>query len=264
MTMILDPNQTCRFMPPGEEAKAEDRRTVYLLKAPTVWDRIALKRALGARGARQHSALAMCAALSDGVRAIYGEDVTEQGAGILTRIDALREEIESFGRRVLADGFDLEDPAERQAFTESVEHQAELNAELTAVSDIVAQGYPRYARMLSDNEAYELIHALEAARLFLAGWENGPGAFRRDPDGVPEPTLAVIPPHHLLGIGAEVARLMRPTETESKNSDSPSSSGSRPAASTAASSTGRTTPSKTTPGRSPRSAGRACASTPST
>ena len=51
---------------------------------------------------------------------------------------------------------------------------------------------------------------------------------------VPAELLERIPPLHLLAIGAEVERLLRPTEAERGNSDSPSPSPSAAASSMAA------------------------------
>jgi hypothetical protein len=264
MAVLLNPAETIRFSPDWEQSRDAAARRVYILKAPTVWGRVAFKRALAARGARRHAALTMLDALERSVRAAYGEALTDPGRATLETIGELRAELVAFRARLVGEGYDMATEEGRADFVATVERQTALNEALIGVSDVVAAADPRYARLLADNEVYSLVAALEGARLFVVGWERGPGPFRRDPDGVPDDVLAAIPSADLAALGVEIDRLLQPTEDESKNSASPSPSGSAPKGSTAARSTTGTTRSRGTRGRSRRSAGTTSESIPST
>ena len=76
--------------------------------------------------------------------------------------------------------------------------------------------------MLADNEVAPLLRGIEAARLFLVGWENLPGEVKRGLRGADDATLARVPRDAFPGIAAFVEGLLRPTETEAGNSGSPS------------------------------------------
>ena len=242
MALLLDPKTPVRFVPADEQMRPEHKRVVYLLKAPTVWDRIKLDEEVAKRGGRRVAELDVYRTLRAGIERIYGETDSSVRAATLEQIDELIAARTAFVRKLLGDGYDFETEAGRQAFdADQSAHQARAAA-LAPVEEIVLAAYPRYARMAADFATYPLYRGYAAARLLLVGWENGPAEFSRGPLGVADELLELIPEHHAAAIGAEADRLLRPTEAERKNSASPSPGAEIPAPSTAENSTTPTTP----------------------
>ncbi len=246
--MLLDPKQPVRFTPADQAGRPEETRVVYLLKVPRLYDGAALDRAVAARGGRNHGALARLRSLRAGVKALLADDDEAVARdNLVARIDAYADELRAFGRALLAGEYDAAGETEESTgpakLAAALAAQAEHEAALAEVAELVREGYPLFARMVADEAVYPDILGIEAARLLLVGWENGPGEFRRGRAGVPDEVLEAIPPYHLVAIGAEVERLRRPSEAQRKNSASPSRSPAAPATSTAASAPLPTSPS---------------------
>src|SRR5690606_1474532 len=96
----------------------------------------------------------------------------------------------------------------RAEFRAALARLAQFDEDLTQVAAVVRDNYAPYAQALADDIVYPTIEAIEATRIFLAGWENRPQAFRRDQSGVPDAVLATVPEHHRHEIALEVRRLM--------------------------------------------------------
>lgn len=263
--ILASPGETRTFVPPSEERRDPAHRVAYRLRVPSVWDRTRYRGALGAHGVRSHSVVPMLDAMAQGVRAIYGDADSAAKDAHLDVIAQYRAEAVALGQRLLDGSIDVASEEGRAAFTESMGRQQDLDQALADVAEIVAQGYPPYAQMRADNASFALGRGVVAAQMFLVGWENVPRPFARTDAGVPEALLAQLPEHHLIAIGAEVERLMAPTEPEAKNSDSPSSTGPSLMDSTAASTSdqGPQQP-ETSSGRSPNSASPLSGSIPPT
>ncbi|WP_142847231.1 hypothetical protein [Telmatospirillum sp. J64-1] len=221
MAKYLDPKQPVSLVPMGEEAKPEQERRTYLLRVPGLSDRAALQRAVRLAGGRQHPPLAMLAALRRGMEEIYGDPRDESEAAAKSNLLALIDADEEALRVVWETAKDQSEDG-RAAFVEALAALSRAEAELLPLSNMIEQAYRPYAEMRADNEAYNGIYSIEAARLLLDGWENGPAEFRRGRTGVPDDLLARIPEMHLLQIGAKVQEMLRVSDTEAKNSVSPS------------------------------------------
>jgi hypothetical protein len=293
MAEILDPRQPVRFEPPGQndapviaQLKTEgidpdsdlgqDRirasRRVYLLKVPSLYDRIALNRALARRGARKITAATLLNALRRGVERIFGDTETAAKAAVLESIDAFLEAMRAFYRDVTAGAFDVTTAEGRAAFNAAGGALAELEESLAPVANLVAAQDDAYGNLRADAAVYSEVFAIEATRLFLVGWENGPRVgdaavpFTRDANGVRDEALSALAAGgQLAALGARLHELIEPTETERKNSVSLSGTASGPAALQTSSSAPATTPSPETPSDSRSStSGESSASTPPT
>ena len=78
--------------------------------------------------------------------------------------------------------------------------------------------------MMSDRAFWFEAATFEAARLFIAGWENVDLPFRAGPGGLPDELLLALDRTHLTMIGLQAMAMFRPDQAEVKNSK-PSSSG---------------------------------------
>lgn len=231
MAILHAPGDVVDFTPPDQLRLPEAERVTYRLRVPTVYERVAWRRAIAKAGGRRHGAFAVLAALRRGA-----ERLTDGAPRdfILAAIDEHRGRVEALA--AVAGGDDPE--AAEVAFRAMIEGEAAL----AAVSALVVQGDDAYAQIQADNAVYREIAGIEAARLFLEGWEGPlPGAFARGRSGVTDASLACIPEKHLAPIGDRLAELLQPSETESGNSASPSPGPFGPKSSAAASTQPRTT-----------------------
>lgn len=87
-----------------------------------------------------------------------------------------------------------------------------------------AMAYPPYRRLMQKRAAYGEYAPYVAMRMFLAGWEHGPGDFRRRADGVPDDVLALIDRAHQTAIGNQCLALMSVSPVAAKKSVPPSKS----------------------------------------
>lgn len=245
MAKLLDPREPVRFTPDDQAALDEGARKTYLLKVPTEWDRINLRKALAARGARQVGWLGLAKAM---------REIVEQaeGAAALAVLDSFIAAVEAWH----AGPWESGDAERHKSEAFSAVRQAWLD--LKPLADLCAAHSPAFASLRGDDAVFLEIYAIEAARIFLRGWE-GPGLppFARGVTGVPFDLLERLPPNHVAEISDEIQRLLRPSEAEAGNSVSPSPGDSAPTSSTSARSPAAADPVPSErDGTSPASAGR--------
>jgi len=217
MSIINNPAEPVRFVPAGQDELPEEQRVVYLLKVPTVWDRISFESQLAARGARQYSLAALIAR----ARGIYAGMESGGPAEVVAMLD----DFAAFLREMAATirKHDASTEEGQNAILDQSRRLGEFDATLAPFFDAVAEIDPVYARMRADNVAYPMIAAAVAAKKFILGWENLPVEFRRGSDGLPDDLLGRIPEGDMLQVSARLKDLLRPSETSLKNSVSPSS-----------------------------------------
>lgn len=202
MAKLLDPRERLRFEIPGQDDVPEEARAVYLFRAPTIIDKARFRRAVVAQG----------------VRPIGQAQLRARARAVVTEV------------------FDAADPDRDRllGLLDQAETDPEpIAGELEQLGAMLLQTDPDYARMVSDQQFYLDVAPIEAARMFLTGWENVEVEFRRDARGVTDAALAALPEAHLLFAGAHALSLFAPTEAEAKNSASPSPGAQEEAISTA-------------------------------
>ena len=223
MGIILDPAQPVSYTP-------REGGPTFLLRPPTVADRIKYQHALRAQGAQFHPNLVLMELARKALdRLLPAADNPETHAESLAQIndycDTLKTAI-----------------AERQAERTEVTDKAFADAiafpdNLTILIEALHRGDLALGTALADNAVYWSWAGDTAARLFLVGWE-GLGKFKRGLSGPTEASMRQIDPNDLAMIGIHVEQLMRPDEDRIKNLDSPPSGHS---GETKSSSAGKTT-----------------------
>ncbi len=211
MAKMLNGTQPVPYTPPGQDDVPEGQRVAYRLRVPSYYDRAAFRRACVARGAVFHPSARVFASARDGIAAIL-PDADDPDRTHAEEVLAAAEAVEGIGEP-------LDD---------------EMAGEAARLEDILRQQWEPYARLLADRAHWLEIAPFEATRMFVDGWENIDLPFRRGLDGVPPDLLDALPREHIVLVGFEVMAMMRPTEQEAKNSESPSSSQSSTKTSTAA------------------------------
>lgn len=223
----LKPGETVEVRPEGEEGP------VYLLRGPELYDRVKLEAAIVKAGGKEQTPISLLLALRrDLVRAMTDSPADDRDR-VLGMVDGHRAGLLAFYERMRARDFDLDSEDGQRAFMEVLGENEERALDLAAVEYNARQLGGAYAVACADHATFNSIFAIEAARLFLVGWEGKETAFRRRPDGVPDEVLQAISPAHFATIGAEVRRLLKPDEATVKNSAGPSSGAAARAPSTA-------------------------------
>lgn len=232
MAKFLDPKKTVRFVPSNQlrkdEAGAfvipEEQQVIYLLKVPTRPDRIELRKTMMAKGARKPGTLGLlrgCRAALEKVLDVIDTDGSQRD-GLLNSIDVVIEGYEAFYADIRAGRYpDGNDEAERE-LKERLAALSEAYDGLDQLFRTVAQAVPSFGELIADDDAYFSIFSLVAAKKFLVGWENRSAEFARDAFGVTDDALETVSDDHLAEIAGKIGELMKPTETEAKNSVSPS------------------------------------------
>ena len=240
----MKPGETVPFSPADQLDRPEAERAVYHLRVPTVYDRVAYRRALGEKQARLHGPVDLLRCLRRGVEAVMAESMQEDRDFLLQAIDEQIARAEAYNAAGGAKAFDLDEEDGRAAFQQVLMEMTEGGEALRQVEGLVARGFPPYASMLGDNAVYWSLAGIEAARVFVDRC-NGIEGFSRTRLGVSDAFLSRIPEGHLVAIGLKVSELMRPSEADAKNSVSPSGSRSGTATSKAARTRRRKTRSRT-------------------
>lgn len=200
---MLDPKQPHRLTLSWAPSIA------YLLKVPTVFERGRYRHALAAAGARRHTTQAMAAELRRGVVAVLaGDDMAAPREKLLEEIDGLTADLAA------AVALIGQDEAFAEAWAAVVAREQVIDALAAGIRD----AYPPYAAMIADNEVYPTLSGLVAAQMFLLGWEGITHPFVRTAQGtLSEESLKAIPELHLASIGAEIEKLLAPTDAQAKN-----------------------------------------------
>lgn len=200
----------------------EGTEPVYRFRRPTVAEKnFAFKRAVRAAGGVWHGEFDLLACLARGVKALLKEPAFQAPhlaaidhyrrvlAAALARREAARAAAETVlppkeegelteAEREAAAAKAAEDAAEAEAL-------AEATAAVQAIGDEVRRGYPRFAAMEADREAFFTIRGMAAAEMFGIGLD-----------------AAAVPPEHFEAIGVWCQALFAPGEPQRKNSNSPS------------------------------------------
>jgi hypothetical protein len=247
MALIHRPGETIPFSPADQDAVPAAKRITYYLRVPSVYDRVALRRALAERQARLHSPIELLNALRRGVEEIMADHPAARRDFLLAAIDEQIVRQSGFIEAMGSKAFDLETDAGRDGFAAALTEIGKGGEALREIEGHVARGYPPYAALLGDNEVFWVCAGVEGARLLLEDCDGLPG-FRRTRMGVDETFLASMPEHHFVAIAMRVQQLLSPSEDDAKNSGSPSGSSSEAAISKASKTRPRKTRSKTTPG----------------
>lgn len=206
-----------RLQDPREPHRFKAGVNTYDLKVPALYDAIALKKALALHGARHHGRMAVLEAAREifaqgGEAAQAALPALDQAAGLLgdwiKGVAGNRWPDTEEGRAAKATAW--------EACGDALEGVEEL-------VHLAAAASPRLAAMRADDEVFFQIYGLECVRLFVTAW-SGPDMppFARTALGVPEELIARLPAGDVVAIGAEIRRLMEPTEAEAGNSVSPS------------------------------------------
>jgi hypothetical protein len=197
-SLPLSTRDLVRFTPPDREG--QDDAPVYLLAVPTYRDVIKWRHAVRAEGAQYPGDGEMLSCLRAAVTALVSAD--EQGSWFET-LD------------------------QYEAATEKTD---DLNKELNGIADSLKAYWPEISQLIAARGFYLELAPLIAAQMFLRGWENVAPKFERRGGLVPEALLDKIGRSDAALIGFRAIALMEPTETQSKNSASPSRSASSPPA----------------------------------
>jgi len=228
--MFLKPGDTVELRPNGEKTKP-----VYELRAPLVYDRVDFEAALSQRGARHHGIYGLLRAMRRDVESNLIEAEDDERRRLIEQIDRTRAAYEAFG--ALAQEKASNPGADDAAIVATAKAlEAAWNAataedeELAGVAALLRTAGGRYAAACVETTRYDAAYGIEAARIFLVGWEGPPLPFARGKQGVSDSLLALVPPAHLQAIGARVKALLAPDEETVKNSagPSPGASGRKP------------------------------------
>jgi len=202
---LAHPDKPERFEPLGQDHLPEHKRVAYLLAAPGLYAKAEFERAIRRAGGCVVREADLLAALEDGLAALLGDPDDAATLAIM------QGHVADYRARIEAAS-----PDEAVLLVLGVDHP------IARVREIVARGHARYNELEADREFYWEARGIEAARLFVVDWENGPAPFRRGPRGVPDSLLALIPEGHRTAIGFKAGQLFQPTLAEVKNSASPS------------------------------------------
>lgn len=243
--MFLKPGETVEVRPNGE-----GKDPVYRLRAPLVYDRVKLLAAVTRQGGREHNRVDLLRALRRDVLHFMADSPADDRDRVIGMVDAALAKWRDFGRRANEGEFKIvnrEDEAEAQAKAQAVTAAFDevLAGEdgLAAVEGQLRQAGGVYANACAEAAVFQEIFAIEAARLFLVGWDGLKADFRRGQEGVPDAVLMALPAAHLAVIAARVEALLKPDEETAKNSAGPSSGAADRSPSTA----------RKTPPKKPRS-----------
>jgi hypothetical protein len=200
--MLNDPKVPFRYQP-------EETGPIFLLKVPTVADRVDYRYELAKAGVRRWSDLAMLDALADGVKVLLPSETDAQRESLLTEIEATKQRITDF----LIDARDGRiDRQDEKKFAELWKQAVSMPESLLAVEFIIADQVPSYAYKAADREVFDHKRGLIAAKRFLIGWENLDAPFHRTLVGVPEEILAPLKRAQLEAIGWQIEQLLEPSQ----------------------------------------------------
>ncbi len=247
MTLLHSTRAPVRFEPPGQPngGGTEDKAKAYFLKTPTKMDKAAYRRALAAAGAVPAPRDEMRKMLREGVEAIFATGDTVERDQWLGVLDAV------------ADAEALQEVGSPDGEQPSPEALDALQARLEELGRVVRRTYPPYAQRFADNIFFAEVARVMAVRHFVTDWEGFGAAMPRGSDGfMTDGAMEIIPDDHMAAIDERLADLMALSETDAKNSDSPSPGDSSPMNSAAASTEPQPSPpSAATAGTSNASAG---------
>lgn len=219
MAKIRDPKIPNEFTPADQLLRPEGERITYLLKTPVGYDRVQLRRAIMAQGGKAVTEIDVLRALKADIETLSPSN----GSSLAARVDLV---VHVFAAAVAARvqaGFDVKpDFSEASPFGQAWRAYVKARVAIADIEHEARQFSGAYARALADQESFPLIQGIESARKFLVGWEGRKEVFERGVTGVPMALLDALGDAHLVAIGAEVQRLLMPTEDEEKNSGSPS------------------------------------------
>jgi hypothetical protein len=195
----------------------------YALRVPSHADRIRYRRALAVEGIEFHSPISLCNALLMAAMRIMAESPEEAKLGVRARIERQRGAIVAY-----AEALGEEGGGAAEAVASARKELQEASDGVDTLAREIRDHDPRYAAMAADASVYWESAGLEAARMFLCGWE-GIGEEFPEPKGqgekiIPEAALEAIPAEDLALIGIRFDAMMALSRARRKNSVTPLSS----------------------------------------
>ncbi len=215
MALPLSARRTVRFVPSGFDAD-DPKAPAYHLAVATHLLRAEFRQACAAAGLR------------------YPNDAQ--------LFAAQRAAISAAGASNAGDLLALVEAGEAKSADPELELPDGTLERLAALQSVLIEQDEAYARLIASRVRFASLMPLVAARMCLRGWENvtdadgKPVPFRRGPQGVPDDDLEHVPESQLHELGAKAVALMTVSETQAKNSASPSRSPGTPGHSETASS----------------------------
>jgi len=203
MSMLVSGRRPVAFRPPGSAV-------TYLLQPPTPYSWAEMARLTAARGAVSHGGFDMGRRLKAAIDRAWSTEEAPHFIKIVEQHLAMLSAMASRG----PDAPPLTEEEAKEA-AESIVRYGELAEE-------ARRRDPTFAQAEADNVFHGEIQAIEAIRLHVVGWENGPAEFRRAQGLLPLGLMELIQ-DDLRALWVEIARLRSPSKDEEKNSSSPSS-----------------------------------------
>lgn len=201
------------------ECRPRDDGPTYFLRLPQLAERARFHHAVASQGVKRWPLYELLAAVRRAVIALRDAGETEADfQGWLELLDAYAERVDRTAAAMRAGG-----GAEvREAFLAALAPPAEVEVIIGLARETALE----VAKVIADNECFDLVAGTEAARLFLTGWAGeGLGDFKRGPGGATDRMLWQIAEFDLLAIGYKVRELLEPRPEQLGNSP-PASSGS--------------------------------------
>jgi len=211
---MLSTKHPIRYTP--EHLREQPGAPVYLLKVPTIRDRLAHQRELQAEGAAWQSDEQILAALLQALDRQLDPPLAQEMRAVLERhAQAKKERAER-----AADAGAAAEQADQAAAAEHAEQErmfAELTQKVAELEQAMVRADPAYRRLVAERAEYMQLAPLIAAQMFLLGWENVEHRFERLNGRASDDCLMRLPQDHLLLIGWEAIRHFRPAEEQAKN-----------------------------------------------
>lgn len=247
MTLPLSTKTLVRFTPPGLDG--EPGAPVYLLQVPTLRDKAAWRREVIAAGVVYHDATSLRRGLKAGIAALFDAEQARELIDLLDRFDEARDAFLEDVRRLqsvmkgkpatVADAApgdsakgdaapDPEpaadpgpaadpEPVKDEAYQASLKTFNRLAQQVNDLDQAVRAQHPPYLRLFAENLHYDDMAPLVALEMFLKGWENVDGVFRRANGKVSDETILCIPADQRTQVGQKIISLFGVTDAQSKN-----------------------------------------------
>lgn len=206
MSLLNGPSEPIEFQPRGEDGPT------YYLRVPTTGDEDRLIELVGEPVGFWPRVWALKAAID---RLEASGEFDAEFADWKELIDLYAERV----REAAADDRRENSEASREAFNLAFQTPAPLDE----IMDHVKHADPVFERLINSADTYRRRYGTAATRRFLVGWAGpGLGRLRRDPGGVIEDCLHLVPTEDRVAIGDRMNELFRPPPAKVGNSDSPS------------------------------------------
>lgn len=213
--MVRNPKKPIRYEIPGQSETAEALRVAFILKVPTLADRIAIDRAVAAAGGSRVGPMdVLIFAERELARVVEGE----ASAAAVAACRAVREMFEALAKRFAGRELGSITTEETASILEMHDALQGQLAELQPVFDMLAANSPAFARLRGDAAVYPTIRRMELLRILVLGHENAGLTLTRTANGLTDEALeALVNSPHAGVIAAELERLISPDGAARKN-----------------------------------------------